>query len=75
MAKQGAIFELKEDGSEIEIDKDSVEEVIPDADFRFSLISLVNGEKYFVAGTEDEVWEKLRKASDHSGGLDLNVIL
>lgn len=75
MNKHCAIFESKEDGSEIEISKEDVEEVVPDADFRFSLVSLVNGEKHFVVGTEDEVWEKLRKAADRDGGLDLNVIL
>lgn len=75
MNTQQATFELKEDGSEIKIDKNHVDEVIPDSDFRFSLISLVNGEKYFVVGTENEVWEKLREAADKDQGLDLNVIL
>jgi uncharacterized protein YlzI (FlbEa/FlbD family) len=75
MKTHAAKFELKEDGSEIEIDQNDVEEIIPDADFRFSLISLVNGEKYFIVGTEDEVWEKLRKAADQDSGIDLNVIL
>ena len=75
MNRQGAIFEAKEDGSEIEISKNDVEEIIPDADMRFSLISLVNGEKHFVVGTEDEVWKKLREASEKEEGLDLNVIL
>ena len=75
MNKKAAIFQTKEDGSEIEIYKNDVEEIIPDADMRFSLISLVNGEKYIVIGTEDEVWEKLREASEKGDGLDLNVIL
>lgn len=75
MSKKGAIFETKDDGAEIEIHKNDVEEIIPDADMRFSLISLVNGEKYFVLGTEDEAWEKLREASDKAEGLDLNIIL
>jgi len=75
MNKNAAIFQTKEDGSEIEINKNNVEEIVPDADMRFSLISLVNGKTYFVVGTEDEVWEKLREASEKQDGLDLNVIL
>lgn len=75
METQPAVFELKEEGSEIKIDKNQVEEVIPDTDFRFSLISLVNGEKYFVVGTENEVWEKLRDAADKGQGFDVNIIL
>jgi uncharacterized protein YlzI (FlbEa/FlbD family) len=71
MNEHSAIFKLKEDGSEIEIDKNSVDEVTPDADMRFSLIALVNGDKYFVEGTENEVWEKLRNAADRDSGLDL----
>jgi uncharacterized protein YlzI (FlbEa/FlbD family) len=75
MSNKGALFHQKDDDSEIRIEKNEVEEVIPDADFRFSLITLVDGHKYFVSGTEDEVWEKLREASDKEDGVDLNIIL
>jgi hypothetical protein len=75
MNDNSAIFKLKDDGSEIAIDKNSVQDVTPDADMRFSLIALTNGEKHFVVGTENEVWEKLRKAADHDHGLDVNIIL
>ncbi|WP_221391222.1 hypothetical protein [Dyadobacter sp. NIV53] len=55
-----ALFKLKEDEtSEIRICKDEVEEIIPDADFRFSLVILKNGGKHFVFGTEKEILEQL----------------
>lgn len=75
MNKKGAVFLDKDDDLEIRIEKHEVEEVIPDADFRFSLITLIDGRKFFVSGTEDEVWEKLREASDKQDGVDLNIIL
>ena len=60
----GAILKLKEDEfSEIRIYKDEVEEIIPDADFRFSLVILKNGDKHFVYGIEKEIREELEKNS------------
>ena len=59
MAK-GVSFRLKEDeSSEIEIRQDEVEEIVPDADFRFSLVILKNGDKHFICGTEKEILEGL----------------
>jgi len=58
----GALFKLKEDeSSEIRIYKDEVEEIIPDADFRFSLVILRNGDKHFVFGTKKEIGEELER--------------
>ena len=37
--------------------------VMPDADFRFSLIILKNGDKHFVYGIEKEIWEELESNS------------
>ncbi|NIJ52801.1 hypothetical protein [Dyadobacter arcticus] len=55
-----ALFNLKEDDSEeILIDAQDVEEIVPDADFRFSLVILKNGEKHFICGTEAEIRQKL----------------
>ena len=58
--KKGSLFNLKEDESkQIQINKDEIEEIIPDADFRFSLVILKNGEKHFLCGTEKQIWEQL----------------
>jgi hypothetical protein len=49
-------FKLKSDESqEVEILKDQIEEIVPDADFRFSLVILKNGEKHFVCGSGIEI--------------------
>jgi hypothetical protein len=54
-------FKLKENESEeVEILKDDVQEIVPDADFRFSLIILSSGAKYFVYGSEREIREELK---------------
>lgn len=51
-------FQLKEGQSEtISIAREEVAEIIPDADFRFSLIILKDGQKHFVCGTMEEVNE------------------
>ena len=58
----GTLFKLKEDeSSEIRVFKDEVEEIIPDADFRFSLVILRNGDKHFVFGTKKEIEEELER--------------
>ncbi|MGV3604232.1 MAG: hypothetical protein ACO1N1_23620 [Dyadobacter fermentans] len=50
------VFQLKEDDTQtVSIGRDEVQEIIPDADFRFSLIMLKDGRKYFVCGTLEEV--------------------
>ncbi len=55
-------FKLKEDeDSEIAIDQSDIQEIVPDADFRFSLIILNNGDKHFVYGTEKEIRDMLSK--------------
>lgn len=59
MAHAG-IFKMKEDqSSEIRIFKDQVLEIVPDADFRFSLVILKDGNKYFLCGTEKDIREAL----------------
>jgi hypothetical protein len=61
---KGSLFKFKEDPSkEVRIHKDEVEEILPDADFRFSLIILKNGDKHFVCGIEKEIWEELEKTA------------
>jgi hypothetical protein len=58
------IFKLKEDESaEIEISSEEVEEIVPDADFRFCLVILKNGDKHFIYGTEAEVLEELNRTN------------
>lgn len=58
-------FKLKEDDTvEVEISKNDIQEIVPDADFRFSLIILSSGEKYFVCGSEREIREELNIESD-----------
>lgn len=55
-----ATFTLKEgESGEIELRSEDIEEIVPDADFRFSLLILKNGDKHFVSGTKDEIEEKL----------------
>lgn len=52
-------FQLKEDDSQaVTIERDEVQEIIPDADFRFSLIMLKDGRKYFVCGTLEEIGQE-----------------
>jgi len=56
----GKPFRLKEDESaEILIQQEQVEEIIPDADFRFSLVIMKNGDKHFICGTKKEILEQL----------------
>ena len=58
--KSKSIFQLKEDDSEtVAIAREEVEEVIPDADFRFSLVILKDGRKLFVCGTKEELVREL----------------
>ena len=59
MAK-GGLFRTKEDtSSEIKILKSEVQEIVPDADFRFSLVITKNGDKHFLIGTEKDILEEL----------------
>ena len=53
-------FKLKDNQEEeVEISGGQVEEVVPDADFRFSLVILKTEEKYFVLGSKREICEEL----------------
>lgn len=53
-------FKLKDnEKEEVEISKEQIEEIVPDADFRFSLIILKTEEKYFVIGSKSEICEEL----------------
>lgn len=55
-----ATFTLKEDESgEIVVSGEDIAEIVPDADFRFSLLILKNGDKHFVTGTKEEIEDKL----------------
>ena len=59
MAK-GGLFKTKEDmSSEIKILKSEVQEIVPDADFRFSLVITKSGDKHFVIGTENDILKEL----------------
>ncbi|GGN03699.1 hypothetical protein GCM10010967_43150 [Dyadobacter beijingensis] len=58
------IFQLKEDAAQtVTIEKSQVQEIIPDADFRFSLIILKDGNKHFVCGTMEEVTQELENTA------------
>ena len=53
-------FALKEDETqEVVLLPDDIDEIVPDADFRFCLLILKNGEKHFVTGTRQEIESKL----------------
>lgn len=53
-------FKLKDnEDEEVEILKEQIEEIVPDADFRFSLIILKTEEKYFVLGSKIEICAEL----------------
>lgn len=52
-------FKLKDNEEEVEILNEQIEEIVPDADFRFSLIILKTEEKYFVRGSKSEICEEL----------------
>ncbi|SEJ00205.1 hypothetical protein SAMN04487995_2973 [Dyadobacter koreensis] len=55
-------FKLKDDdSSEITIRQSDIQEIVPDADFRFSLIILKNGDKHFVCGTDQEIKDSFQK--------------
>ena len=59
MAKE-VKFRLKEEkDQDIKVLKEDVREIVPDADFRFSLLILKDGSKHFICGTKQEVEEKL----------------
>ena len=56
-------FKLKEDdSSEITIQQNDIHEIVPDADFRFSLIILKNGDKHFVCGTDQDIKDSFEKS-------------
>ena len=58
-------FKLKEDESkQVSIAQEEIEEIVPDADFRFSLIILKTGDKHFVCGTKSDILQQFSKASD-----------
>lgn len=58
-----SVFQLKEDSSQtITVAWEDVREVVPDADFRFSLLILKDDRKIFVCGTKDEVYQNFDKA-------------
>jgi hypothetical protein len=53
-------FQLKDDETkEIRFSADEIEDIVPDADMRFSLVILTNGDKHFVCGTDRDIREKL----------------
>ena len=56
-----AEFTLKDKTATIELFPQEVAEIIPDADMRFSLVELKNGEKHFVCGTEIQIREALEE--------------
>ncbi|GGH26147.1 hypothetical protein GCM10007423_10940 [Dyadobacter endophyticus] len=57
-----SVFQLKEDEAEtVRINRNEVQEIVPDADFRFSLIMLKDGRKYFVCGTLEELDQEFEK--------------
>lgn len=62
--KSKSVFQLKEGDSEtVSIARGDVEEIVPDADFRFSLIILKDGQKFFVCGTREELMSELNLQS------------
>lgn len=64
--KSKSVFQLKEDDSEtVAIGREEVEEIVPDADFRFSLIILKDGRKLFVCGTKEELVRELNLNGPH----------
>ena len=53
-------FTLKEDEQgEIAVRSEDIAEIVPDADFRFSLLILKNGDKHFVCGTKEGIENKI----------------
>ncbi|WP_353719974.1 hypothetical protein [Dyadobacter sp. 676] len=59
-----AKFQLKEGQSEtVRIAREDVQEIVPDADFRFSLIILKDGAKHFVCGTLEEVNQQFEQTN------------
>ncbi len=58
--KRKSRFQLKEDGAgTVDIARQEIQEIVPDADFRFSLIILKDGQKHFVCGTKEEIIHQL----------------
>ena len=53
-------FTSKEDEQgEIAVRSEDIAEIVPDADFRFSLLILKNGDKHFVCGTKEGIENKI----------------
>ncbi|WP_171037867.1 hypothetical protein [Dyadobacter luticola] len=52
-------FKIKDEEDTVDFSAEEVEEIIPDADMRFSLVMLKNGDKHFVEGRESEIREQL----------------
>jgi len=53
-------FKTKEDQDvTVSFSMEEIEEIVPDADMRYSLVILKNGDKHFVCGTEMEIREEL----------------
>jgi heptaprenylglyceryl phosphate synthase len=49
-------FKTKEDQDvTVSFSVEEIEEIVPDADMRYSLVILKNGDKHFVCGTEMEI--------------------
>jgi heptaprenylglyceryl phosphate synthase len=53
-------FKTKEDQDvTVSFSIEDIQEIVPDADMRFSLVILKHGDKHFVCGTEKEIREGL----------------
>lgn len=51
-------FKTKEDPElTVSFSMEDIKEIVPDADMRFSLVILTNGDKHFVCGSEPEIRE------------------
>ena len=57
--KNNRSFKTKEDQDvTVSFSMEEIEEIVPDADMRYSLVILKNGDNHFVCGTEMEIREE-----------------
>ena len=50
---------ITKDDVKIRLSSDDLDEIVPDADMRYSVVILKDGSKHFVSGTEEQIRKAL----------------
>lgn len=59
MSRKTITLTLKKGEGDLRVSQEEIEEMVPDADFNFTLLILRDGRKVFVKGPVKEIEEKL----------------